>query len=50
LAIIDVFLQLNGLELMVREEDAVLTIRALAAGEVSEAELGDWIQKSAVRI
>jgi death-on-curing protein len=43
LAIIDVFLQLNGLELIVREEDAVPTIRSLAAGELSESELADWI-------
>ena len=50
LAIIDVFMQLNGFELMVREEDAVLTIRSLAAGELNEAELADWIQKNAVSI
>jgi hypothetical protein len=31
-----------------REEDAVLTIRSLAAGELSEAELADWIQKNTV--
>jgi death-on-curing protein len=43
LAIIDVFLQLNGSELIVGEEDAVVTILALAAGEVSEAELAEWI-------
>jgi death on curing protein len=43
LAIIDVFLQLNGSELIVGEENAVVTILALAAGDVSEAELAEWI-------
>ena len=42
LAIIDVFMQLNGFELIAREEDAVLTIRSLAAGELSETELARW--------
>lgn len=43
LAIIDVFLQLNGSELTAGEEDAATTILALAAGDVSEAELTEWI-------
>jgi death-on-curing protein len=46
--VIDVFLQLNGFELMVREEDAVLTIRSLAAGQMGESELADWIHKNCV--
>ena len=46
LAIIDVFMQLNGFELIAREEDAVLTIRSLAAGELSEAELASWIENN----
>ena len=44
LVITDVFLQLNGFELIAREEDAVLTIRSLAAGELTESELATWIQ------
>jgi death-on-curing protein len=44
LAIIDVFLQLNGSELTAREEDAAATILALAAGELSEPELAEWIK------
>jgi len=44
LAIIDVFLRLNGLELMADEMDAVDTIRALAAGELTEEQLADWIE------
>lgn len=43
LAVMDVFLQLNGRELTASEADAVVTIRALAAGEVSEDELAAWI-------
>lgn len=43
LAVLDVFLQLNGHELIASEPEAVLVIRGLAAGEVSEAELAGWI-------
>jgi death-on-curing protein len=50
LAIIDVFMQINGFELTAREEDAVLTIRSLAAGDLNEAELATWIQKNCARI
>jgi len=50
LAIIDVFLQLNGFELMALEEDAVLTIRSVAAGELNEAELASWVQQNSVAI
>lgn len=43
LAIIDVFLRMNGLELTAAETDAVDTILALAAGELTEEALADWI-------
>jgi death-on-curing protein len=43
LAVIDVFLQLNGSELNAGEEDAAATIPALAAGELAESELAEWI-------
>jgi death on curing protein len=43
LAIIDVFLRLNGLELMADEMDAVDIIHSLAAGDMTEEELADWI-------
>jgi len=43
LAIIDVFLRLNGFELAADELDAVDTIHSLAAGELTEDELADWI-------
>ena len=50
LAIMDVFMQLNGFELMAREEDAALTIRSLAAGDLSETELAIWIQENFLSI
>jgi hypothetical protein len=43
LAIIDVFLRLNGAELTADEMDAVDTIQSLAAGDLSEEQLADWI-------
>ena len=43
LAIIDVFLQLNGNELIVDEEGAVAMSLALAAGDASEKDLAEWI-------
>jgi death-on-curing protein len=43
LAIIDVFLRMNGSKLTADEMDAVATIQALAAGEPTEDELADWI-------
>jgi death-on-curing protein len=43
LAIIDVFLRMNGLELTADEMDAVDTIQSLAAGDLTEDQLADWI-------
>ena len=43
LAIIDVFLRLNGFALNADEMDAVLTIQALAAGDLTEDALAEWI-------
>jgi death-on-curing protein len=43
LAIIDVFLRMNGLALTAEETDAVTTIQSLAAGDLTEEELADWI-------
>lgn len=39
-----VFLSLNGLELNVREPEAVETIRQLAAGQLSELDLQHWLE------
>lgn len=44
LAVMDVFLQLNGRELTAREEDAVLVMRDVAAGKLSEEGLADWVR------
>ena len=43
LAIIDVFLRMNGLQLTADELDAVDTIQSLAAGDLSEEQLVAWI-------
>jgi death on curing protein len=49
LAVIDVFLQLNGYELVASEEDAALTIQSLAAGQVTELDLASWIEENCKR-
>ena len=43
LAIIDVFLRMNGMELTADELDAVSTIQSLAAGDLTEDQLAEWI-------
>jgi len=44
LASIDIFLQINGLQLIAEEVDAVLTIRDLAAGLLDESGLSCWVE------
>lgn len=46
LASIDVFLQLNGVELMADEAEAVTVLVSVAEGATSEDELADWIRKN----
>jgi death-on-curing protein len=46
LADIDVFLQLNGRELVATEESAVVVFRELAAGELGERGLASWIREN----
>jgi death on curing protein len=43
-----VFLLETGHELVTREADAVVTVFALAAGELSEEQLADWIRANSV--
>jgi death on curing protein len=43
LAVIDVFLRINGSELTASEADAVDAIRSLAAGDLSEQDFAAWI-------
>jgi death-on-curing protein len=49
LAIIDVFLRMNGLALTADELDAVSTIQQLAAGELTEDQLADWIATNSTK-
>jgi len=44
LAAIDVFLQINGFELTASEPEAVAAMLALAAGEMNESKLSEWIE------
>lgn len=46
LTVIDVFLQMNGAELTAPEPDAVVTLQALAAGEITEDGLAEWVAES----
>lgn len=39
----DVFPRLNGLELSASETDTVGNIQALAAGDLTEEQLAEWI-------
>jgi death-on-curing protein len=48
LAIIDVFLRMNARALNADEMDAVLAIQALAAGDLTEDALADWIAAHSV--
>jgi death-on-curing protein len=50
LGVIDVFLQLNGRELAAAEAEAVVTIRAVAAGEMDEEELAAWISANSASL
>jgi death-on-curing protein len=43
-----VFLELNGFHVTMSEADVVLTILALAAGDLTEAALADWFRTNAV--
>ena len=42
---IELFLALNGHELRATDHDCVMTMLALAAGELSEDTLADWIRE-----
>ena len=46
---IGLFLALNGYELVVDQAEAVRIMLALAAGQLSEAKLTDWIRKHGTR-
>ncbi|MCH7979922.1 MAG: hypothetical protein IID59_00340 [Proteobacteria bacterium] len=44
LAAMDIFLMLNGQELLPDEAEAVVIINALAAGEFSQGDLSEWLE------
>ena len=46
LVAIDVFLMLNGYELNAEETNAAFTIESLAAGNISEEKLSQWIKEN----
>ncbi len=48
LVAMELFLWLNGLELVASDESCVVTFLALAAGDLAEAALADWIRAHAV--
>jgi len=50
LAVIDVFLRMNGLELTADEIDAAATIQSLAAGELAEENLANWIAENSAKL
>lgn len=47
---IELFLSLNGYELVADDTDCVLTMMAVAAGELSEEELASWIRQHALKV
>lgn len=50
LAVIDVFLRLNGLQLVASEEDAYLTIMDLAQGQLDADALAVWVRANAAKL
>ena len=49
LAIIDVFLRMNGMAPTADELEAVSTIQSLAAGDLTEDQLAEWIAANSAR-
>lgn len=49
LTVTDVFLRINGWQLIAEEIEAVYVIRDLAAGVLDENELATWIEKNSAR-
>ena len=43
---LELFLALNGRELMAGDVDCVVTMLAVAAGDIGETELAEWIRQS----
>lgn len=48
LASMDVFLILNGFDLTPDEAEAVVIVNAVAAGEFSQADLSEWLERNCI--
>ncbi len=48
LVVLETFLELNGYTLAAGNAECVMIFWALAAGELTDGEFGDWVQKNAV--
>lgn len=46
----ELFLRLNGWRLMATDGDCVMTMLAVAAGDISESAFADWLRASVVRL
>jgi len=45
----ELFLRLNGYRLVANDQSCVLTMLALAAGEIDEAAFADWLRRNCVK-
>jgi prophage maintenance system killer protein len=45
-----IFLGLNGFEIEGTQEEVVTTMFAAAAGDLTEAQLGDWVRAHLVKL
>jgi len=50
LTVAAIFLELNGYSLNAPEPEAAMMYQQLAAGDISEAEVANWIQNSSISI
>ena len=44
--VMETFLELNGVEFTANDEDCVLTMLRIAAGEIGEVVIADWIRRN----
>jgi death-on-curing protein len=44
--VMETFLELNGVEFTANDEDCVLTMLRIAAGEIGEVAIADWIRRN----
>lgn len=46
---LELFLALNGYDLTASDVDCVITMLAVAAGEIDETQLADWVRRNLVK-